>query len=236
MTRLPTGMPTRPVFQAGISFPSLNAVGGAVGCDDDGQLSLNTWRVRQIEATYLTTIDWPAFTAGPVPSIRVFTTILDGGALLGITICGAVPAAAWTVGRLPPPLLTCLPLALASAGNACNTSITQTRVSVGLMPICALPWLPYAYFGGSTASTRLPTRWPATAFCRPDSPMDTGKTCGMVLKLEKSSLLVLPRQTYRLKFARKESLFVSFWPCPLTRVLVTSLRSGCRAGMCTLGA
>src|SRR5262249_9649207 len=135
-----------------------------------------------------------------------------------------------------PPVLTCLPVAVASAGNACSRSMTQTRVSVGLTPICALPRVPYPYFGGSTASTRLPTRWPATAFWRPGSPMDTGKTCGMVLKLEKRSLLVSPRQMYRLKFARKESPVVSFWPFPVTRVLVTSLRSGCRAGMCTVGA
>src|SRR5579859_1006177 len=184
MTRLPTGTPTSPVFQAGISCPSLNRPGGAVGCAADGQLSLNTFPVCQIAPTYLTTIDWPAFTAAPVPLISVFTTSLLGGDAFGMWICGADPATAWTVGRPPPPLLTCLPAALAFAGNACSRSSTHTRVSVGLTPIWALPLVPYPYLGGSTASTRLPTRWPVNAFCRPDRPIDTGSTCGRAVKLE----------------------------------------------------
>ena len=70
MSRLPTGTPTRPVFHAGISCPSVNTLGGDVGAEVVGQLSLNTLPVRQIEATYLTTIDCPAVTGVHVPWIR----------------------------------------------------------------------------------------------------------------------------------------------------------------------
>src|SRR5690348_14951251 len=103
MIRLPTGTPTRPVFHAGISFPRVNTLGGAEGCAADGQLLLNTLPSRQIEPTYLTTTDCPALTAAPVPLISVLTTSLLGGLVLGTVICGAPPAPAETVGRLPPP-------------------------------------------------------------------------------------------------------------------------------------
>src|SRR5215472_11309346 len=103
MTRLPTGTPTKPVFHAGISWPSLNTFGGVVGCASDGQSSLNTLPVRQIDPTYLTTIASPAFTGTPLPLIRVFTTSLRGGADFGMAICGEAPTWALTVGRMPPP-------------------------------------------------------------------------------------------------------------------------------------
>src|SRR5262245_3261176 len=139
MTRLPTGMPTRPVFQAGISWPSVNTFGGTDGCVADGQLLLNALPVRQIEPTYLTTIDCLAWIGAPEPLISVLTTSLLGGVFLGTEICGAPPGPADTVGSLPPPLLRCLPDALAFGWKECSTSMTQTRVSAGLTPICELP-------------------------------------------------------------------------------------------------
>src|SRR5215469_3071999 len=139
MTRLPTGTPTRPVFHAGISWPSWNTFGGVVGCCSDGQLSLNTLPVRQIDPTYLTTIASLAFTGAPVPLIRVFTTSLLGGADFGMAICGDAPVAVEIFGRAPPPSVTCCPVAASVGENALSTSTTQTSVSVGLTPIWELP-------------------------------------------------------------------------------------------------
>src|SRR6266487_1037165 len=99
MTRLPTGAPIRPVCQAGMSLSSVNTLGGTEGCAADGQLLLNTLPVRQIEPTYLTTIDCFAVTGAPVPLIRVLTISLLGGAILGTLICGTPPTPAVTVGR-----------------------------------------------------------------------------------------------------------------------------------------
>src|SRR5215472_935675 len=112
MTRLPTGTPTRPVFHAGISWPSWNTFGGVVGCATDGQLSLNTLPVRQIDPTYLTTTASPAFSGAPVPLISVFTTSLLGGPDFGMAICGDTPADALTLGKEPPPSVMCFPVAL----------------------------------------------------------------------------------------------------------------------------
>src|SRR5579859_685223 len=103
MIRLPTGTPTRPVFQAGMSCPSVNTFGGVVGDDSVGQLSLNTLPVRQIDPTYLTTIDSPDFTGTPVPLISVVITSLAGGDFFGMAIVGDVPSDAVILGRVPPP-------------------------------------------------------------------------------------------------------------------------------------
>src|SRR5215813_13819560 len=142
MTRLPTGTPTMPVFQAGIRRSRLNTVGGAVGCVPDGQLLLNTLPVRQIEPTYLATMDWCAWIGAPVPWISVLATSWLGGAVFGTVICGTPPGPAATVGKLPPPLVMCLPDALAFGGKACSRSTTKTSVSVGLTPILELPCAP----------------------------------------------------------------------------------------------
>src|SRR5215813_6950950 len=139
MTRLPTGIPTSPVFQAGMSWPSVNRLGGTVGWAAEGQLLLNNWPVRQIEPAYLTTMDCLACNGAPVPLIRVLTTSLLGGAVFGTEICGTPPGPAEMVGRLPPPLVMVLPDALAFGPKACSRSTTQTRVSVGLTPIWELP-------------------------------------------------------------------------------------------------
>ena len=74
-----------------------------------------------------------------MPWIRVVLTSLVGGLFLGMAIVGPVPA--WTVilGSAPPPLVMFLPVALWLAENAWSTSITQTRVSVGLTPTWELP-------------------------------------------------------------------------------------------------
>src|SRR5215467_5924199 len=142
MTRLPVGTPTRPVFQAGIRWSRLNTFGGTVGCVADGQLLLKTLPVRQIEPTYLTTTDWCSLIGAPVPWISVLLTSLAGGAFFGTLICGTPPTPAATVGRLPPPLVMCLPAALAFGGKACSRSTTHTRVSVGFTPIWELPCAP----------------------------------------------------------------------------------------------
>src|SRR5580658_1343802 len=142
MTRLPTGTPTRPVFHPGMSWPSVNTLGGEVGSEEFGQLSLNTLPVRQIEPTYLTTIDSPAFTGAPVPLISVVTTSLVGGEVLGIVIAGPVAGEELIFGRAPPPSVICVPDAPWVGVNAWSTSITQTRVSVGSTPIWELPCAP----------------------------------------------------------------------------------------------
>src|SRR5579864_8386066 len=109
MTRLPTGMPTSPVFQAGITLLSGNEVGGAAGWAADGQSLLNSLPVRQIEPMYLVTSVCPGWTAGPVPLISVVTTSFAGGAFLGNVSVGAVPVAAETEGSAPPPWLIVWP-------------------------------------------------------------------------------------------------------------------------------
>src|SRR5262245_4287471 len=101
MTLLPTGTPTRPVFQAAITLSSGNEVGGAAGWDADGQSVLNTLPVRQIEPMYLVTSVCPGRTAGPVPLISVVTTSFLGGAALGNVRVGAVPVVAATDGSEP---------------------------------------------------------------------------------------------------------------------------------------
>src|SRR6266851_4421661 len=113
MTRLPTGTPTRPVFQPAITWPSLNTVGIEWGRADDGQFSSKICLLRQITPTYLTTTTCPARTAGPGPLISVVTVRPAGGAVFGIVTAGISPGCADTVGRRPPPLLTCEPEALA---------------------------------------------------------------------------------------------------------------------------
>src|SRR5579863_9461954 len=139
MTRLPTGTPTRPVFHAGISCPSWNTFGGVVGAAVVGQLSLNGLPVRQIEPTYLTTIDCPVFTGAPVPWISVVLMSLVGGLDLGMAMVGPVPVWTLTLGSAPPPSVTFLPVAPSVGVNAWSTSITQTSVSLGLTPTCELP-------------------------------------------------------------------------------------------------
>ena len=55
--------------------------------------------VRHSTPTYWVMTSWPLVIAGPLPWMRVLTTSLDGGLVLGILMVGALPAVAVTVGR-----------------------------------------------------------------------------------------------------------------------------------------
>src|SRR5258708_4245562 len=131
MTLLPTGTPTRPSFQPGTTFPpSWKLNGRPPGAADGGQVLLNTLPVRQMEPTYWATTVWPLASFGPEPLISVVTDSLAGGVFLGTAMTGDCPDAAVTVGSLPPPVDTCVPLAACVAENCCSRSITHTTVSL----------------------------------------------------------------------------------------------------------
>src|ERR1700759_3971084 len=103
-TRLPTVWPTRPLSQPGMTWlgeaPILKLYGRLRDQDES-----NTVPVRQLTPVYCATTSSPLVTTGPVPLIRVLaTSVLGGVTFLGIVILGALPLAALTVGRLPPPL------------------------------------------------------------------------------------------------------------------------------------
>ena len=58
----------------------------------------------------------PLATWGPLPLIRVLVTRVDGGLFDGKVTVGALPEWAVTVGSVPPPLDTWVPLADAVSG------------------------------------------------------------------------------------------------------------------------
>src|SRR5580704_9046471 len=153
MTRLPTLAPSMPFPKPGITpVPPTVKLNGRPGEDEDGQVELKTAPVRQIDATYCTTAVWPAVTTGPVPWMRVLVIMPVGGAVLGTLITGAVPVAAVTVGRVPPPVETWAPTADAVGLSGLIRSTTQTVVSFLVTPRLELPAVPYPNFGGRTAS------------------------------------------------------------------------------------
>jgi len=115
MTRLPTGTPTRPLSQPGMIWAGVASIlkpSGAPRVQEESKIA----RVRQLRPTYWVTTYWPLATGVPDPLIRVLTTRLLGGAVAGILTVGALPVAAVTVGRLPPPSETCAPAAESAAG------------------------------------------------------------------------------------------------------------------------
>src|ERR1700704_3934699 len=108
MTLLPTGMPIRPVFQPGMIWAGEAPISKPNGAPRDHEES-KVVRVRQLRPTYCVTTSWPLATGGPDPLIRVLTTSLPGGAVVGTLTAGAVFALAVTAGRLPPPSDTWVP-------------------------------------------------------------------------------------------------------------------------------
>src|SRR6185437_4810551 len=135
MTRLPTGTPVSPLTKPGTTSAAFRAkLNGVPDELLEGHVVLKTCLVRQFTATYCATTVWLAASLGPVPWTRVLVTSLLGGEFLGMVIVGAAPVAALTVGRLPPPPETCLPVADAVGGNALIRSSTQTVVSLPLTP------------------------------------------------------------------------------------------------------
>src|SRR5579872_720500 len=97
------------------------------------QLASKTWPVRQFTPVYWTTMNWPDWTFGPVPWISVLVVMPFGGLFFGIVIVGCAVVVSLTVGR-PDPAWVCLPEIDALPGNVPITSITNTSVSVPLMP------------------------------------------------------------------------------------------------------
>ena len=81
-------------------------------------------------------------TSGPLPLISVLLTRPLGGEADGKVSVGALPALAVTVGRVPPPLDTCVPVAPAVLEYALSTSMTNTSVVVPVMPSWELPDVP----------------------------------------------------------------------------------------------
>src|SRR5215831_13315464 len=115
MTRLPTGTPVRPMFQPGMIWAGVASISKPSGEPRDQDES-KTARVRQFSPTYWVTTYWPLVTGGPDPLISVLVTRLPGGAVAGTLTVGALPVAAVTVGRLPPPSETRVPAAESADG------------------------------------------------------------------------------------------------------------------------
>src|ERR1700727_2476238 len=101
-TRLPTVLPTRPVSQPGMTWPSpITVVKGPVLVHEDWK----DFPVRQMYPLYWTAMSSPFFTTAPLPLMRVLTWRVFGGvALVLILMVGpaVLPAAgATTVGSAP---------------------------------------------------------------------------------------------------------------------------------------
>src|SRR5258708_12244955 len=97
MTLLPTGTPTRPVFQPGMIWAGEAPISKPNGAPRDHEES-KVVRVRQLRPTYWVTTSWPLATGGPDPLIRVLTTSLLGGAVVGTL----TPRAAFPLPVTPP--------------------------------------------------------------------------------------------------------------------------------------
>src|ERR1700761_6100472 len=110
MTRLPTVAPVRPVSQ-----PVITCAGEAPmmkpNGDPDDQEELNTFLVRQMYPVYWAMTNCPLASFGPLPWMRVLVTRVDGGLPAGMVTVGAALAWAVTVGSVPPPLVTWVPVA-----------------------------------------------------------------------------------------------------------------------------
>src|ERR1700722_1650392 len=166
-TRLPTVWPTRPLSQPSITWPTPIVVPNGWWRD---QVESKTFFVRQITPAYWTTMSSPLVTFGPQPLIRVLIRSFLGAAVFGMVIFGPLPAVpAVTVGSAPPPFESHLPPGPAVLPTDFSRSTTNTTVSVVPPPIDGSPPAPNASAGGSTASTRLPSFWPISAFSRPGS-------------------------------------------------------------------
>ena len=100
--------------------------------------------MRQLTPMYCATTSWPLVTTGPDPLISVLVTSVFGGVTpLGIVTLGALPVAALTVGRLPPPLDTWDPDAETVAEEYFwRRSMTKTRVSLPVTPSWEFPLVP----------------------------------------------------------------------------------------------
>src|SRR5215469_3633243 len=168
--------------------------------------------------------------------MSVVTERLAGAEVLGTVMTGAWPAFAVTEGSVPPPVDTCGPDADWVPEYCCSRSITQTRVSVPLTPSCDSPVVPYAYFGGSTATTRLPRRASCRAFASPGRPSCAGMSWGPVEKVEYSSLCLVPLHLYSATSASRASPVLRVAPDPLIGVLMTRSALAFSAGMVTVGA
>src|SRR5580658_8112163 len=97
-TRLPTVLPTRPVSQPGMTWPSpIGVVNGVLRAHEESK----TFPVRQITPVYWTAMSSPFFTTAPVPLIRVVTESFFGAVTLaGILIVGPAVLPAAGVGDL----------------------------------------------------------------------------------------------------------------------------------------
>src|ERR1700727_3005367 len=135
MTRLPTLTPVSPFSKPGITpWPPMVKLNARPAEDDEGQVELNTAPVRQIEATYWATTVCLAVTTGPVPWTSVLVTRALGAAVFGTVMTGATPAACLTVGRVPPPDDTVVPVAEAVGANGLFRSMPHTVGAVLVTP------------------------------------------------------------------------------------------------------
>ena len=100
--------------------------------------------MRQFTPVYWATTNSPLVTTGPEPLIRVLDTSAVGGVTpLGIVTLGALPWAALTVGRSPPPLDTLVPDAdTVPDGYFWIRSMTNTSVSLPVTPSWEFPLVP----------------------------------------------------------------------------------------------
>src|ERR1700691_2037205 len=197
MTRLPMVCPARPLSKPGITASGLASMTKPNGALLD-HVSSKTLPVRQIKPVYWVTTNWPLASLAPLPLIRVVTVRFFGGFLpLGIVTVGAVPAAGTlTVGSEPPPFDTWVPVALAVLLNSLTRSITNTSVSVPVMPSSELPAAPNPSLGGMTASTRLPTVASLSAVDSPGSSEPVNSDGVFAEYVLVASLCVVPLQTY----------------------------------------
>src|SRR6266851_1503636 len=192
-TRLPTVWPSSPLSQPGMTWlgdlPMVKP-NGALRCHEESKVFL----LFQIRPTYWVTTVWPLTIAGPDPLIRVFAASVPCGDVEGIDTDGTLPSCAPTVGRPLPPPDTCCPEADAFAAKFLIRSTTKTRVSVGFIPACVFPWLPYASFGGMTTSTRLPIFLPRSPVSRPGRSWPENTAGLPLVQVLCASLCVLPLQ------------------------------------------
>src|SRR6266446_9766754 len=134
ITRLPTGWPARPVSQPGITCSGDAPMTKPNGEPDD-QEEPNAFFVRQMYPVYWAMTYWPLTTVAPPPLMRAFTTSPLGGVEEeGNVSVGAPPVLALTVGRLPPPLDSCVPEADAVLEYSLSKSMTNTCVVVPVTP------------------------------------------------------------------------------------------------------
>jgi len=84
---------------------------------------------------------------------------------------GAVPDLALTVGSVPPPLDTGVPVAARGVGVGPEHVDDEDKRGRSLIPACGFPEVPKPSAGGITARTRLPTFLPSQRISRPGSDL-----------------------------------------------------------------